>query len=188
MNTKKRFLVAALTFLLALSLLLPAVMQRPAADTQTGFILLSPGRDGQMETSDDMYATEKGDAVKGAAAVSLTDAVPSSGKGKTAATLLVNQISGGYFHNLAVSSNTIWAWGLNNYGQLGDGTTTNGYTPVQVKGLSDVVAVSAGQYHSLALKSDGTVWAWGYNGDGELGDGTTTNRYTPVQVQNLVVK
>jgi hypothetical protein len=66
MSTKKRFLITALTFLLALSLLLPSVMQRPAADTQTGFILLSPGRDGKIGTSDDMYATEKGDAVKGA--------------------------------------------------------------------------------------------------------------------------
>jgi hypothetical protein len=66
MSAKKRFLVTALTVVLAVSLLLPSVMQRPAADTQTGFILLSPGRDGKIGTSDDMYATEKGDAVKGA--------------------------------------------------------------------------------------------------------------------------
>lgn len=80
MSTGKRFLITALTFLLALSLLLPSVMQRPAADTQTGFILLSPGRDGKIGTSDDMYATEKGDTVKGAVDTtkySLTSSVPS---------------------------------------------------------------------------------------------------------------
>lgn len=80
MNAKKRFLITALTFLLALSLLLPSVMQRPAADTQTGFILLSAGRDGKIGTSDDMYATEKGDAVKGAVDTTkynLTSSVPS---------------------------------------------------------------------------------------------------------------
>lgn len=73
----------------------------------------------------------------------------------------------------------------NDFGQLGDGTTTDRYTPVQVQGLSGVVAVAAGSDHSLALKSDGTLWAWGYNGYGQLGDGTTTNRYSPVKVQLL---
>ena len=55
------------------------------------------------------------------------------------------------------------AWGRNNYGQLGDGTTSNRLWPVQVQGLSGVVAVAAGSGHSLALSSDGTVWAWGSN-------------------------
>nr|WP_269456777.1 Ig-like domain-containing protein [Thermanaeromonas toyohensis] len=95
-------------------------------------------------------------------------------------------ISAGTYHSLALKSDgTVWAWGQNSYGQLGDGTTTNRYTPVQVQGLSDVVAVAAGGGHSLALKSDGTVWAWGANNYGQLGDGTTANRYTPVQVQGL---
>ncbi len=55
-------------------------------------------------------------------------------------------------------------------------------TPVQVSSLSDVIAIAAGDHHSLALKSDGTVWAWGENAYGKLGDGTTTNRNTPMQV------
>ncbi len=76
------------------------------------------------------------------------------------------------------------AWGRNDVGQLGDGTTTNRNTPVQVSGLSGVIQVAGGN-HSLALKSDGTVWAWGRNDHGELGDGTTTNRSTPVQVSGL---
>ena len=56
---------------------------------------------------------------------------------------------------------------------------------MQVPGLTGVVAIAAGQIHTVALKSDGTVWAWGYNGDGELGDGTTTNKLSPVQVPGL---
>ncbi|OGA01288.1 MAG: hypothetical protein A3H35_20000, partial [Betaproteobacteria bacterium RIFCSPLOWO2_02_FULL_62_17] len=98
-------------------------------------------------------------------------------------------IAAGGVGSLALKSDgTVWAWGSNVYGGLGDGTTTNRTTPVQVLGpggvgfLSGVVAIVAGNVHSLALKSDGTVWAWGNNSDGRLGDGTTTNRTTPVQV------
>ncbi len=82
----------------------------------------------------------------------------------------------------------VWAWGDNAEGQLGDGTTTDSSTPVQVLGpggsgyLTDVQATAGGAYHTIALKSDGTVWAWGYNQFGELGDGTTTDSSTPVQV------
>jgi alpha-tubulin suppressor-like RCC1 family protein len=80
------------------------------------------------------------------------------------------------------SDGTVWAWGRNQWGELGDGTTTSRSTPVQVAGLTAVVAVAAGQSHTLALRSDGTVWAWGGNGGGQLGDGTTLDRHTPVQV------
>ena len=79
----------------------------------------------------------------------------------------------------------MWAWGDNLYRQLGDGTTTDRTTPVQVSGLSSVKNVSSGAYHSLALKEDGTVWAWGSNGAGTLGDGTNIHRATPVKVSGL---
>ncbi len=102
-------------------------------------------------------------------------------------------ISAGGFHNLALKSDgTVRAWGYNYDGELGDGTTDNyKSTPVQVTGpggvgfLTNVVAISAGEYHSLALKADGTVWAWGSNLSGELGDGTQIERITPVQVKGL---
>ena len=89
--------------------------------------------------------------------------------------------AGGYFSMALKSDGTVWAWGNNQYGQLGDGTTILRSTPVRVGTLTGVVAIAAGCDHGLALKSDGTVWAWGFNGDGELGNGTLTNSSTPVQ-------
>jgi alpha-tubulin suppressor-like RCC1 family protein len=82
---------------------------------------------------------------------------------------------------------TVWGWGGNFYGQLGDGTTTQRNTPVQVQGLSGITAISGNSNgsHLLALRTDGTVWALGYNGSGQLGDGTTTDRAAPVQVPGL---
>jgi alpha-tubulin suppressor-like RCC1 family protein len=74
---------------------------------------------------------------------------------------------------------------LNGSGQLGDGTNKDRWSPVQVKGLTNVVAIDAGNGHTIALKKDGTVWTWGENSSGQLGDGTTTNRVCPVQVKGL---
>ncbi|MDR1564769.1 MAG: hypothetical protein LBS74_07415 [Oscillospiraceae bacterium] len=97
-------------------------------------------------------------------------------------------VSGGQYHTIALMEDgTVWAWGQNDFGQLGDGTTTNRLSPVQVSGLSNVTTVSAGYNHNLALKSDGTVWAWGQNSYGQIGDGTTTSRRTPVQISGLTV-
>jgi alpha-tubulin suppressor-like RCC1 family protein len=98
----------------------------------------------------------------------------------------ITQISVGAFDVLAVGpGGSVWAWGLNNGGQLGDGTTTTRPTPFQVPGLSGIVQVAAGVVHSLALRSDGTVLAWGSNVFGQLGDGTSTSRLTPVPVPGL---
>ena len=95
-------------------------------------------------------------------------------------------IAGGTQHSLAVKSDgTVWAYGYNNHGQLGNGNTTTTNLPVQVTGLSGVMAIAGGAQHSLALKSDGTVWAWGNNSFGQLGDGSTIQRTAPVQVSGL---
>lgn len=85
------------------------------------------------------------------------------------------------------SDGTLVGWGENNYGQLGDGTTTDRSTPVVVAtggalAGKTIVSVAAGAFHSLALGSDGTLAAWGWNALGQLGDGTTTDRPTPVAV------
>jgi alpha-tubulin suppressor-like RCC1 family protein len=95
-------------------------------------------------------------------------------------------VSAGGNHTVALKSDgTVWAWGWNNSGQLGDGTTTDRLSPVAVPGLTGFIAVSAGANHTAALKSDGTVWAWGDNTWGQLGDGTTTGRVSPAAVPGL---
>ena len=95
-------------------------------------------------------------------------------------------IAAGAYHNLAVAANgTVWAWGANYAGQLGDGTTVDRKRPIRVSSLTHVIAVAGGQSHSLALRSDGSVWAWGDNQRGQLGDGGTENSGTPVKVKGL---
>src|ERR1022692_1182784 len=83
------------------------------------------------------------------------------------------------------SSGSLRAWGLNNVGQLGDGTTTNAAVPVKVElpAGTKVTQVRAGCLHTVALTSKGHVLAWGSNTDGQLGDGTRTDSTTPVRVK-----
>lgn len=100
----------------------------------------------------------------------------------------IQAIASGSGHDHALKDDgTVWSWGENSYGELGDGTLTSSSIPVQVQGLSNVVAIATGfsTGHTLALKDDGTVWAWGNNSSGQLGDGTTTKSSVPVQVKNL---
>ncbi len=90
-------------------------------------------------------------------------------------------------HAVAVKKDgTVWAWGSNWYGELGDGTrTTWGTSPMRVSDLAGVTAIAAGSSHSLAVGIDGFVHAWGNNQYGELGDGTMIERDGPVQVLDL---
>ncbi len=98
----------------------------------------------------------------------------------------VASIECGYSHTFAIKNDgTLWGWGWNNRGQVGDGTTTNPYAPVQIVGMTGVIDAAGGYGHSLAVKNDDTVWAWGANESGQLGDGTETDQLTPVQVIGL---
>lgn len=79
-------------------------------------------------------------------------------------------IAGGYAHSLAVAADgTLWGWGLNDFYQVGDGTTTNRNAPVQIGTDANWSKVAAGSYHSVALKTDGTAYAWGKNSGGQCG-------------------
>jgi alpha-tubulin suppressor-like RCC1 family protein len=94
--------------------------------------------------------------------------------------------NGNSFHTLTVQSDgTVWAWGNNRKGQLGDSTTINRNKPVQIIGLPAISAVSVGQDHSIALATDGTVWTWGGNSVGQLGNGTLESQLVPQQVPGL---
>jgi alpha-tubulin suppressor-like RCC1 family protein len=105
------------------------------------------------------------------------------------------QVQGGSdgIHSLALKKDgTVWAWGSNSSGELGDNAALDPEkTPVQVHGpgdvgfLTGVAQIAAGWDDSFALKTDGTVWAWGRNSNGRLGDASTTERDTPVQVHGV---
>ena len=95
----------------------------------------------------------------------------------------VTQVSAGGGHTVAVKTDgTLWAWGNNSNGQLGDGDTTDQWSsPVQVGTDTHWASVAAGFDHTVAVKTDGTLWAWGSNSNGQLGDGAT-DQWSPVQV------
>jgi alpha-tubulin suppressor-like RCC1 family protein len=104
----------------------------------------------------------------------------------------VTQIAAGYTSAMAVRVQarrgglvrTVWTWGGNSNGQLGDGTTTDSATPAEVSGINvpSVTAISAGGAFSMVLGSDGSVWGWGANGGGELGNGTTAGELRPAEI------
>ncbi|MFB7612155.1 RCC1 domain-containing protein [Streptomyces gardneri] len=98
----------------------------------------------------------------------------------------VRDVSGGCEHSVALREDgTVWTWGRNHLGQLGNGTRSDRNTPQRVPGLDDVVAVAAGCAHSVALTADGTVKAWGRNDKGQLGNDSAEDSAAPVDVQHL---
>jgi alpha-tubulin suppressor-like RCC1 family protein len=107
------------------------------------------------------------------------------------------QIDAGQWSAAGIKSDgTLWTWGDNLYGQLGDGTVVAKSSPVQVGSLTNWKQVSVGWNwtdvtytttydYMLAVKTDGTLWGWGFNGTGRLGLGDNTNRSSPVQIGSL---
>jgi hypothetical protein len=92
-------------------------------------------------------------------------------------------VRAGRNHSLAIKKDgSLWAWGRNDYGQLGDGTNTDRPAPVRIGSATDWLSVSTGADHTLALKKDGSLWAWGRNNGGQLGDGTNTDRSSPIRI------
>jgi YD repeat-containing protein len=91
------------------------------------------------------------------------------------------------YNTVLKQDGTVWSWGYNGYGQLGNSTTTNSNKPVQVFEMTAVKEVYCQTVSVIAVKEDGTVWSWGYNANGELGDGTGQNSNRPVKVMLPVV-
>lgn len=123
--------------------------------------------------------------------------VLSTYKGSDGAAVYTIEVGGSVFEAklVGVGSGTTCAiandgslkcWGRNNFGQLGDGSTTDSAVPVTVKGLSETIKeVSVGTYHACAVTTNGAAKCWGYNIYGQLGDGTLVNKSTPVSVSGL---
>ena len=92
-------------------------------------------------------------------------------------------VTAGASHALAIKAEgTLWGWGNNDYGQLGNGTLISASAPVQIGTLNGWKSVSAGSAHSIAIRTTGSLWAWGFNGNGQLGDTSTITRKAPVQI------
>jgi uncharacterized repeat protein (TIGR02543 family) len=92
---------------------------------------------------------------------------------------------GDYHSGVITEDGSLYMWGGNWAGQLGDGTTEDKFNPVKV--LDDVESVSLGTDHSAAITKDGSLYMWGNNSFGELGDGTTENKLSPIKVMDDVV-
>ena len=98
-----------------------------------------------------------------------------------------SSVAAGYTHTLFTKTDgSLWTTGRNNYGQLGDGTTTDRNASAKIVD-ANVTAVAAGQYHSLYLESNGSLWSFGRNNYGQLGDGTTDERHSPVRIADVNV-
>jgi Alpha-tubulin suppressor and related RCC1 domain-containing proteins len=96
-------------------------------------------------------------------------------------------ISTGYLHTCAIDKNdSLWCWGDNKSGQLGDGTNKPSNIPKMI--MQDVSQVEMGANHTCAIKKDGSLWCWGDNSFGQIGDGTYTNRNTPKLIMSDVLQ
>jgi len=98
-------------------------------------------------------------------------------------------VAAGAWHTVALDkSGQVWTWGGNSLGQLGDGRSGRfslSLVPKKLEGLGDVLTISAGDHHVLALRADGSVWSWGGNSHGQLGDGKRDLRDRPWQIAGL---
>lgn len=95
-------------------------------------------------------------------------------------------VAAGKSHSFAIdTAGNVWGWGLNDRGQLGDGTTTNRLNPIKVPGLQGISNIKTGEYHSIAIDTLGNIYTWGDNTYGQLGDGTFTSSSTPKLIMTL---
>lgn len=119
-------------------------------------------------------------------AISLTTNVPTVVSTPGIPTYDWAQAACGYSHTAAIKTNgTLWTWGSNYIGQLGNGNTTANQSPIQIGSLTNWAQVSCGYDYNVAVKTNGTLWAWGAGGNGRLGLNNSISRSSPVQVGTL---
>jgi alpha-tubulin suppressor-like RCC1 family protein len=130
------------------------------------------------------YSGELGNGQATQTAVPIAVAAPAAWSGRK----VIQIAAGDGNHSMAIlDDGSIWAWGYNGYGQLGNGGTANALSPAPVSAPpawagKKAVSIATGAYHSLAVLEDGSIWAWGYSGYGQLGYGGTGSSSTPVPV------
>ncbi len=136
-----------------------------------GVVAIAAGKDHSLALKGDGTVWAWGSNWYGQAGGGLRNATGSAAPIRVGGLSDIKAISAGGSHCLALQGDgTVWAWGENSHGILGDGTNETRFSPVKSK-MSDVKGFDAGTSHALAIKQDGTVWAWGYNYMGQLGMG-----------------
>ena len=152
-----------------------------------------------IDTGGNLYtwgANGFGQIGSGTAAVPLSpfkiNGAPSSGIPDTTK---FDFVDAGAYHSVAIDADkNLYAWGRNNYGQVGDGSGANQYAPYKINGAAGsgipgatkFQTMASGYNHALAIDVDGNLYSWGRNNDSQIGDGSTSNRYTPYQINGGV--
>lgn len=158
---------------------------RVGTGTTWAFVATGPAHTVAITTDGALWAW--GDNTYGALGDGTTSDTPRLVPGRVGSDTRWASAAAGNGHSVAVRTDgTLWAWGYNFYGQLGDGTTVDRPSPTRVGTGVTWARVTTSHWHTAALRTDGSLWTWGNNAAGQLGDGTTADRATPARVGSAV--